>query len=47
MLMGYSSQAPQEKMITGQVGKTYYSTIVLAPLALQTVDKGNVEILPD
>jgi len=46
MLAGYSSEEPHEKLITTKGGKTYYSTIVLAPLPLQMVTNGQVEILP-
>ena len=46
MLMAYSSEAPRQKIISGQGGTTYYSTVILAPLALQTVERGRAELLP-
>lgn|GEM_PF-1211010 len=44
--IGYTSEAPRERIIESQSNSTFYSTIILAPLDVATVKQGQAEILP-
>jgi len=46
MFMANSSEAPHENIISSGEGNTYYSTIILAPMQLTTVNSDKAELLP-